>query len=143
MFFLISCHKPTEADKVKKIITEMQEAAEEKGIGKIAGRLSKTYRDTRGYDYEGIKGLLAYYFFRHRKVSVYIQDLDVSVTDASAKAVFHAVLSGGAGTESVKDLLPEALGAYSFDVSFIKESGEWKVVSAKWERVGDVPAPAP
>lgn len=29
------------------------------------------------------------------------------------------------------------LGVYSFDVQFRKESGEWLVVSAKWERIGD------
>jgi hypothetical protein len=33
--------------------------------------------------------------------------------------------------------LPESLGVYAFEVLLKKESGDWKVISAKWERVGD------
>ena len=136
LFLLPACHKDTEQDRVKKIVTEIQKAAGEKEVKTVLGHLSKTYRDPQGYDYDGIKGLLLYYFFRHQKVSVFIPSLDTTVAGSSAKAVFQAVLSGGNKVESPGDVIPEALGMYDFDVSLEKESGEWKVTSAVWERSG-------
>lgn len=138
----LSCHKSTEEDKVKNVITGVQKAAEEKGIRTVLGHVSKSYHDPQGYDYEGIKGLLAYYFFRHQKVSVFIPGLDVRVDDGTAHAKFQAILSGREKAESVSPILPEALGVYDFDVSFTKEEGDWKVTAAVWKRVGDAPAPS-
>jgi hypothetical protein len=139
LFLLPACHKDTDQDRIKKVVNEIQKAAGEKDIKTILLHLSKTYRDPQGYDYDGIKGLLLYYFFRHQKVSVFIPNIDIRATGSSAKAVFHAVLSGGSKVASPGDLIPEALGMYDFDVSFVKESGEWKVMSAVWKKVGEGP----
>lgn len=139
--FLLSCHKPTEEDRVGTVLTEIQKSAEEKQIRTVLGHLSKSYRDPQGNNYEAIKGLLAYYFFRHQKVSVYLTDRAVTVQGASAHATFQAVLTGRGPDASAGGILPEALGVYAFDVAFAKEDGEWKVVSATWTRTGDVPPP--
>lgn len=136
MIALHGCHRETDADKIRKVITGVQKAAEEKDARKILTLVSKTYRDSQGNDLDSIRGLLLAYFFRHQKVHVYIPDIDISVEDSSAKALFQAVLTGGERTGPVSDILPEALGMYNFDVSFKKEGGEWKVTSARWNRVG-------
>lgn len=140
VLLLSACHKPTEEDKVRKVVADIQKAAEEKSIRTILDRVSKTYRDPQGNDYEGVKGLLAFYFFRHQSVSVFLPSLDVTVTDTAARAVFQAVLTGRGGGESAAPVFPEALGVYDFDVAFAKEEGGWKVTSAVWKRVGDAPA---
>jgi len=134
-----ACSKETEEDKVKKVVTSVQQAAEEKKIGAILEHISKAYRDPQGNDYNGIKGLLAFYVFRHQKVSVYMPNIDIVVTGPTAKAVFQAILTGrGTGTgETTGGILPEALGAYNFEVLMSKEDGAWKVTSAKWERAGE------
>jgi hypothetical protein len=137
VILLHGCHKDAEQDKIKKVIITVQQSAENKDINAILSRLSKTYRDPQGNDYDGIKGLLLFYFFRHQKVSIFITNLEVTVNESSAKAGFQAVLSGGSKMGSPSDSFPEALGMYIFDVSLAKESGEWKVASAKWERFGD------
>lgn len=132
---LHGCHTETEEDKVKKVITTVQKAAENKDVKEVLSHVSKTYHDPQGNDYEGIKGILLFYFFRHQNVSIFIPELDVAVHDGAAAAKFQAVLSGrskGAG-----DILPEALGVYVFDVSLAREEGKWKVTSAKWERFAD------
>lgn len=135
--FTLCCHKESEQDKVKKVITNVQKAAEEKDIKKIINSISKTYNDPQGNNYESIKGVVLAYFYQYPKISVYIPSLDVSAEGASAKATFQAVLTSRGAAESVPAILPESLGMYAFDVSLKKESGEWKVLSAKWERMGD------
>ncbi len=131
-----SCRKETEADKVKKVIVTVQKAAEEKNVRAVLATLSKNYRDAQGNDYDAIKGLLLAYFFRHQKIHVYIPNIEVAVQPNGATAVFDAVLSGGTAAGSVKDIVPESLGVYTFDISLQKENGDWKVLSAKWERTG-------
>lgn len=133
---VLGCHKDTEQDKVKKILVSVQTAAEEKDVRKITNSLSKTYKDPQGYDYETIKGMLLGYFFQHQKIHVYLANVQITVQEGIAKAVFQAVLSGGNKTEPVRDILPEELGMNAFEVSLKKEPDEWKVTSAKWERVG-------
>ena len=135
--FFIACSKETEEDKVKKVVTSVQQAAEEKKIGAVLEHISKSYRDPQGNDYNGIKGLLAFYFFRHQKVSVYMPNIDIVVTGPTAKAIFQAILTGRGAGEASGGILPEALGAYNFEVLLNKEDGKWKVTSAKWERAGE------
>lgn len=128
------CHKETDQDKVKKVITEIQTAGDEKDIRKIMNNLSKTYSDPQGFNYDGIRGLLIGYFFRYPKISVYINNLTISVENTKANAVFQAVLTSGEKTGSVTDVIPQSLGVWDFDVSLKKESSDWKVTSAKWEQ---------
>ena len=129
----LSCHKETDQNKVKKVITEIQAAGEEKNVKKIMAHIYKTYSDPRCYNYEGIHGLLLGYFFRYPKISIYITGIIISVEGASAKAVFQTVLTSGKKTGSIKDIIPQSLGVWDFDVTLKKESGDWKVTSAKWK----------
>jgi ketosteroid isomerase-like protein len=137
MPFADGCSKETEEDKVKKVITSVQNAAEEKKISAVLDHISKNYLDSQGNDYNGIKGLLAFYFFRHQKESVYMPNIDIVVTGPVAKAQFQAILTGRGPGESAGDILPEALGVYNFYVLCNKEDGQWKVTLAKWERAGE------
>jgi hypothetical protein len=118
-------------------LNRLQKAAEEKDSKKIGNSISKTYSDPRGNSYESIKGLVAAYFYQYPKISVYLAKLDVSVDDVSAEATFEAVLTSRDIDKPLPAILPDSLGMYAFDVFFKKESDKWKVVSAKWERVGD------
>jgi hypothetical protein len=131
---VLGCHKQTEQDKVKKVITDIQAAAQEKDVKKIINNLSKTYNDPQGYNYETIKGLLIVYFLQYPKISAYITNLEISIENTSAKAVFQTVLTSGNKTGSAADVIPQSLGVWDFDVTLKKESNDWKVTSAKWEQ---------
>jgi hypothetical protein len=130
----LSCHKETDQDKVKKIITDIQASSEQKDVRKIMNNISKNYSDPQGFNYDGIKGLLIGYFFRYPKISVYINNLTISVDNTSAVAVFQTVLTSGEKTGSVTDVIPQSLGIWDFNVTMKKESSDWKVTSAKWEQ---------
>jgi hypothetical protein len=131
------CHRETDQQKIKKIIADIQTAAEEKDVKKIINNVSKTYKDPQGFNYETIKGLLVGYFLQYPKISVYINNLEISVDNTSAIAVFQAVLTSGNKTGSITDVVPQSLGMYDFEVSLKKESNSWKVIWANWEQVGN------
>lgn len=89
-----SCRRLTEEDRIRKVVSDIEDAAEKKDIKSVLGHISRSYKDSQGCIYEDIKGLLAMYFFRHERVSVYVTDLDVKVLDNTADVSFDAVLSG-------------------------------------------------
>jgi hypothetical protein len=133
----LGCHKENEQDKVKKVITDIQTAAQEKDVKKIINNIAKSYNDPQGYNYETIKGLLIGYFLQYPKISAYITNLEISIENTSAKAVFQAVLTSGNKTGSAADVIPQSLGVWDFDVSLKKELSGWRVTSAKWEQAGN------
>ncbi|MDH4163051.1 MAG: hypothetical protein OEW15_10235 [Nitrospirota bacterium] len=145
VLLLSGCTRETEEGKIKKVISSIQAAAESKRILAVLEHLSKDYRDPQGNDYEGIKGLLSFYFFKHQAVHVYIPAIDIAVTGYTATAAFDAVLTGRPADGSGGTIIPESLGVYRFDVSLKREGDQWKVLSAKWELSGEggpVPPPA-
>ncbi len=133
-----SCLKDTEEEKVIKVVTSVQHAAEEKKIGAVLDHLSKSYHDPQGNDYNAVKDILAYNFFQHQKIGVYIPRVDVVVSGSTAQAMFQPVMTG---RDTSGNILPEESGVYNFEVDLSREDGTWKVTSATWKRVGDVMVP--
>ncbi len=136
LFGVSACDRETDENKIKNVITAIQTAAEHKDVKNVIDHLSETYRDSQGNNREGIKALLLGYFFRYPKISVYINNLQITIKESSAQASFETVLTSKEKTGSLKDIIPQALGIYAFDVELKKESGDWKVTSASWEDIG-------
>lgn len=90
--------------------------------------VSRRYRDEQGNDREALKGLLLYYFLQHQHIKVLMTGLDISVTGPSATARFQTVLAG----REEGGVVPDALDAYRFEVTFTEESGSWRIVAARW-----------
>ena len=130
-----SCHKESDEDRIRKILTDVQTAAEEKDVSKITDSVSKSYRDSQGMNHDTLKKFLAGYFLVYPKISVYINNLQIGVEETTASATFHAIFTSGRKTGSVADIIPQSFGVYQFDLSMNKESNEWKVVSASWAPV--------
>ena len=130
----IGCSRETEEDKVKNVVTVIQKAAEEKNLKKIVEVLAKTYRDPQEYDYSTIRTMLAGYFLKYPRISVYMMNIEVHVENKSAKALFQVILRGRNVQELDPPLGSGELGVYDFEVKFEKMEDEWKVVSAQWVR---------
>lgn len=131
---LTACHKDTPEEKVRLLVLEVQKGVENKDVKTVLSAVSVNYRDAQGNDREALKGLILYYFLQHQKLNVLLTDMDISVDGDSAAARFQAVLAGRAEETAV---LPDALDAYRFEISLAAESGRWKVMSARWDRIGD------
>ena len=132
---LAACSKKTDADRIRAVINAVQKAAEDRDVRETLSHVDKNYKDPAGNDYQAIKSMMLYYFFRHQKISIIVSNLETAVNGASASAHFQAILSGRTG--SADNILPDALSAYRFDVSFQNDQGDWKIVSARWEPWGE------
>ncbi len=129
-----SCEKKlTPEDQVRQTISKMEEAAEESDRKAFLKYISKNYKDEKHRSYDDIRQLVSIYFFQYGSISAVIKDLEIEMDGDSADVFVSAILSAGDKVKSVKDLLPDQIDVYDFDVIMKKEDGRnWRIVSASW-----------
>ncbi|MEE9613958.1 MAG: nuclear transport factor 2 family protein [Thermodesulfobacteriota bacterium] len=130
LLFTFGCSKPmTEEDRVRAAVNGIAEAMEAKDLKAAIRYFSDDYNDEAGNDRSGIKGVLFHQIMRPGKLSVFVRGLEVKVEGSRALVDCKAALVRG-------DAIPDESAGYRFSVVFRKEDGDWKALSAKWERVG-------
>jgi ketosteroid isomerase-like protein len=135
--FLGACSKGvTEEDRVKRVVKDVEKAAESKDVKGFMRHVSKDYNDDRGNDYDGVKGILFYQFLRAEKVSVFVRGVEVEVRGDRALVNTKVVMVRGKEIEKIEDIIPEDAAGYRFSVVFRNEDGDWKALSARWDNVG-------
>lgn len=98
--------------------------------------VSRDYRDERGTDYNGVKGIVFYEFMRPGALKVFFRDVEVEVEGNRAVVKSRAFLVRGKDPVSIADVIPEDADGFSFTVEYRLEDGEWMAFSAEWESVG-------
>lgn len=122
----------TDADRIRGVISDVEEACEAKDVGGVATHISERYRDAEGLRKNEIKGLLFAQFLGQReKISVRrLGSTEVEMRGRSAAtARFRAAIAGGGSA-----LLSGE--RWDFEVELEKEDGVWRVTS-HWRK----PAP--
>ncbi len=136
-FLLWACSKgESEEDRIREIVQDVAESARVKDLKGIMKHVSRDYNDESGNDYKGLKGMIFYQFFRTEKVGVFVRGVEVEVQGEKALVDAKLFLVRGREIEKVEDIIPEEASGYRFSVVFRKEDGEWKALSANWDRVG-------
>lgn len=139
LFFLTlsACAKGvSEEDRLKQIINEAAEAAQEKDIDEVRKHISKLYGDQEGNDYDSIRRLLLYHFIRAETVSIFVRSVDADIKGDTALVKANVVLVRGKEVKSIKDIIPESAAGYRFELIFKKDNKDWRVVSGTWQNVG-------
>lgn len=137
LIFLWACSEElTEEDRLRLVVDEIAASARAKDVKAMMEHVSRDYNDDKGFDYDGVKGVLFYEFFRTKKVGVFVRGVDVEVKGDSALVNTKVLLVRGKAVEKLEDVIPEEANGFRFSVVFRKEEGEWKALSANWDRVG-------
>lgn len=122
-----------EEDKVRKMVEDIEKAAEERDIKGVLRHFSDDYTDNHGNDLRGLKRLLLAQFFRGEEVSVIVSGVRVELKgDVGLLDVKAALVLG----REVGDVVPEDAAGFAFNSVIVREGGRWKVRSVKWQRVG-------
>lgn len=131
------CKKTSEEERLKNLVKTLAEAGSRKDIKTIKEYISKDYHDVRGNDYDELRGLLAYYFLQHPRISIFITAQSVNIKENIATVEAHAVLSSGKEIKSLSDIIPESMDFYTFIIDFKKIDDEWLIASADWFQSGE------
>jgi hypothetical protein len=110
-------------------------AAERRDVGAVMDLISDRFESKR-FDRQQLRSIL---FLRMQqgawsKVLVVSQEVTAE-SDTRVEASLDAVLARGGNVETIEDVVPDAAGAWHFDMTWELEDGDWRIVSADYDRL--------
>lgn len=133
---LTGCAKRGDEEEIRGLVRSSVEAAEGKDLSTLIKAVSKDYRDGRGNDYNGVKGMLLFQFMRPGNIKVYIRRIEVRVEGATAVCEVRAALLRVRDIREIKDVVPRDADVLIFNIIFKREKAGWKAAGAEWEQAG-------
>jgi hypothetical protein len=122
-------------DAVRMVIEQMEAAAEARDTGDLLDHVAEDYRDSRGFNRQDVRRYVHGYFIANQ--SIHLLTRIESIEFPSAEEARAKVQVGMLGREaSADDSWDLAADLHEFDVSFVRQAGEWKVTYADWRRTG-------
>ncbi|HTO05956.1 MAG TPA: hypothetical protein VMR86_02780 [Myxococcota bacterium] len=117
---------------VRRVLGELERAAEARDAGLIQPHLSESYRDSEGNDRRAVLALATGHFLRNRSIHLLTRVSELEVEGAAAHTV---VLVAMAGTPIADASALHGVHAdlYRFDLRLRNEDGHWRVTSAEWQ----------
>jgi hypothetical protein len=117
--------------QIRHTIAALEEAAEARDVGELTKHISPQFRDAYGRDGTDLSRYVRGYFIANQSIHLLtrIESIEFPTQD-EARAKVTVGMVGREGAESNSWNL--AAEVHDFDVTFIREDGEWKVSHAKW-----------
>lgn len=131
MLYLFACGKTPDKEIIAQHIATMQEAVEANDFSEIENFLHKGFIANNRLAAREVARLLRMYSMQHRKIDVTIVASNTTINPTfpdRAETIMSVVVTGSAG-----GLLPSDGSVRTVKVEWIKQSGDWLVVSAEWE----------
>ena len=85
--------RPTEEEKVRRVLHVMERAAEQKELLKILSHVSNDYEDDMGFDKGALTQIGHEIFKTYDRIFVHLKDVSVQVKGKEAQARLTAVVS--------------------------------------------------
>ena len=129
-----SSEKDSPEAQVRALITQAESAAEKKDFGAMRRLVSEKYSDSQGQDKKAIEAILRYYFLRNETIHLFtrIQQLSFAQPDAAQATVMVAM--AGQPISAVEELERVRADLHRFEITWMRENGEWRVTRAEWRR---------
>lgn len=131
---VLACSRTPE-DPVQALLTELEEAAEERDADRFGERLAPSFQATGAMGRADAIATLRRYFAGYDSVTLTVYGTEVERAGSAARVRTIVEFSGRtrklAGLEGL--LPPEAV--YRFDLDVGDEGGTWRVRSVAWEPV--------
>ena len=133
LLLLAACREAeTPEAAVRRVLGELEAAAEARDVGAMKPHLSESYRDSQGNDRRAVLGLATAHFMRNRSIYLLTRVSELEIADAGASAVVLVALAG-TPIHDPSALLGVRADLYRFDVRLRDEDGHWRVTSAEWQ----------
>lgn len=131
LVLLTACSRPPAEEQILATLTGMSEALAAGDISTFLDPIAEDFAgDTWQLDRRGARLLLMREMRAHDRLRARLVDVRIEFPAADrATASFQAVLTGGSG------LLPEDGGWYRVQTGWRLDGGDWKLISARWDRV--------
>jgi hypothetical protein len=126
---------PSPEDEIREVVAEAERAAEARDALALRDLVADDYRDGRGNGAEEIRRYAHGYLLAHQSVHllVRIDEIELKAADVARLRATVGMAGRETNSGSAWDL---AADVYEFDVTLVREDGDWRVSRADWRRGG-------
>lgn len=119
--------------EIRALLAAAEEAAETRDGGFFADLIGASYRDARGNDRAELVRTVRGYFLANQRVEVVsrIDEVVIEGGDAARATVQAGLIGQRAGMALLGGLDADL---YRFDLEFVNDEGEWRIIGATWRR---------
>lgn len=119
--------------QVRKVIGQMEVAAEARDVSDLREHLSADYRDAYGQGAQEASQYARGYFIANQAIHLLtrVERVDFPASDEARATVLVGMAGRDANASSSLDL---AADLYEFEVTLLREGDDWKVSYAEWKR---------
>lgn len=128
------CSAPDSPEtQVRRIVEQMEVAAEERDVGDLMAFVSGDFRDAYGQGTQELTRYLRGYFIANQSIHLLtrVNQVDFPVPDEARAQISVAIVGREADATTAWNL---AADLHEFDVTLRKEGEAWKVTYLKWQR---------
>jgi hypothetical protein len=117
--------------QVRSTIAAIEAAAEARDVGDVMEHVSDQFRDAYGRDGRELSQYVRGYFIANQSIHLLsrIEHIEFPTADEARAKVMVGMVGRDAAAANAWNLAAEV---YDFDVTFMREDGDWKVTHAKW-----------
>lgn len=132
---LAGCGGSTETPeaRIRRVLAEIEAAAEARQAGAIKLHLSELYHDAQGNDQKAVMAIATMHFMRHTSVHLLTRVSALELTAPGEARAQVLVAMAGTPIADASQLIPLRADLYRFDVRLRDEASHWRVVSAAWQ----------
>lgn len=129
---LAACGSADPDAELRALIADAEAAAEARDTGHFRSLLSDDYVDTRGRRKQQLIDMIRGYFFVNSDIEVVnrIEEVTLNGNDAAEVVLQSGMLGRGGG-----GLLDLDGKLYRIELELVRESGDWAIIGADWERI--------
>jgi hypothetical protein len=126
-------------DPVRRLLADLESAAEERDAGRFAARLGEGFQGQESVTKAAAEAEMRRYFAAYESIRIELYDVEVERADGSARVRCKVAFSGQARRAfGLENLLPPS-ALYRFDLEVRDEGGAWRVTRARWEGIEGPP----
>lgn len=130
-----------ESDPVQGLLSELQDAAEDRDAERFQKLLSEDFRGAGGVDRAEAAASLRRYFAAYESVGLEVYDVKVDRAETSAAVHLRVDFTGSARrVGGLEGFLPPS-ASYRFQLALARRGDRWLVTRAEWESA--LPPPSP
>lgn len=122
----------TPEQRIRALINEAEEAAENKQGRVLRSYISENYADGRGRDRRAVGGILRLYLLRHQAIHLLTRTTQVTFSEPERATAVVYVAMAGRPLADAAELARLRADFYRVDLGFAEEDGAWRVVRATW-----------
>ena len=119
-------------DQIRRLLADMETAAEAKDLGALKDTVSERYSDEAGNDRRAIVGLLTYHFLRNQGIHLFTRVASIESREDGSATARAFVAMAGQPIADASALVGIRANLYRFDFEFEPAPDGWRLTRAAW-----------